>query len=99
MTAKRHRTEESGAAGATTAMSKGDNTRSEERAHRLADLIDSPVLSWDDVSLYADLPPSTLDMLRAQGRGPQCFRLGRRLYVRQCDFRAWIDKMASEEPA
>ena len=75
------------------------STRSEERAHRLADLIGSPVLSWYDVSLYADLPASTLDFLRAQGRGPKCFRLGRRLYVRQCDFRAWIDKMASEETA
>ena len=99
MTAKRHRTEESSAVGATTVMSTGGSTRSEERVHRLADLIVSPVLSWDDVSLYADLPPSTLDLLRAQGRGPKCFRLGRRLYVPQCDFRAWIDKMASEESA
>jgi hypothetical protein len=99
MTAKRHRTEENGAAGAPTVISTNGSTRSEERVHRLADLIGSPVLSWDDVSLYADLPPSTLDLLRAQGRGPRCFRLGRRLYVRQCDFRAWIDKMASEESA
>jgi hypothetical protein len=99
MTAKRYRTEEGGAAGATTAMSTGGSTRSAEREHRLADLIGSPVLSWEDVSLYADLPRSTLDLLRAQGRGPMCFRLGRRLYVRQCDFRAWIDRMASEESA
>lgn len=82
-----------------TVMLDRASTRSEARAQRLADLIASPILSWEDVSVYADLPQSTLDLLRAQGRGPKCFRLGRRLYVRQCDFRLWIDKMANEASA
>jgi hypothetical protein len=52
-----------------------------------------------DVSLFLDVPLSTMDMLRAQGKGPRTFKIGRRLYVRQTDLRAWIDTMATAEAA
>lgn len=70
-----------------------------ERARRLGDLIAAPALPLADISLFLDLPLSTLDKLRAQGQGPRCFRLGRRLYVRQADLRQWIDAMATSEAA
>jgi hypothetical protein len=70
-----------------------------ERARRLCDLIAAPVLPWGDVALFLNLPLSTLNALRAQGRGPQSFLLGRRIYVRQSDMRAWLDRMATESPA
>lgn len=70
-----------------------------ERARRLGDLIAAPALPWRDVALCVDIPVSTLDMLRAQGRGPKCFRLGRRLTVTQTALREWIDRMATEAPA
>jgi hypothetical protein len=66
----------------------------QERARRLADLIAAPALPVSDVALFLDLPLSTMDKLRAQGKGPKCFRLGRRLYIRQADLRDWLDHMA-----
>lgn len=70
-----------------------------ERARRLGDLIAAPALPVADVALFLDLPLSTVDKLRAQGKGPRCFKLGRRLYVRQIDLRAWLDTMAEAEAA
>jgi predicted DNA-binding transcriptional regulator AlpA len=70
-----------------------------ERARRLGDLIAAPALPVADVALFLDLPLSTVDKLRAQGKGPKCFKLGRRLYVRQIDLREWLDAMAVTEAA
>jgi predicted DNA-binding transcriptional regulator AlpA len=69
------------------------------RAARMPDLLAVPAMPLADVALFLDLPLSTVDKLRAQGKGPKCFRLGRRLYVRQADLRAWLDKMAAAEAA
>ena len=70
-----------------------------ERARRLGDLIAAPALPLADVSLFLDVPLSTLDLLRAQGRGPHTFKIGRRLYVRQVDLREWLDTMATAAAA
>lgn len=70
-----------------------------ERARRFGDLIAAPALPLIEVALFLDLPVSTLDKLRAQGRGPKCFKIGRRLYVRQTDLRAWLDQLAEAEAA
>jgi hypothetical protein len=71
----------------------------EERARRLGDLIAAPALPVADVALFLDLPLSTVEKLRARGKGPKCFRIGRRLYVRQSDLRVWLDLMAETEAA
>lgn len=78
---------------------EGDSPDSTERSRRLGDLIAAPVLPLADVAVFLDLPLSTIDKLRAQGKGPRCFRLGRRLYVRHADLCAWIDAMALSEAA
>jgi len=70
-----------------------------ERARRLGDLIAAPALPLSDAALFLDLPLSTVDKLRAQGKGPRVFKLGRRLYVRQTDLREWLDRMAESEAA
>ena len=70
-----------------------------ERSRRLGDLIAAPALPLADVALFLDLPLSTVDKLRAQGLGPRTFTLGRRLYVRQSDMRAWLDRRAEREAA
>jgi hypothetical protein len=67
-----------------------------ERVRRLGDLIAAPALPVADVAIFLDLPLSTIDKLRMQGKGPKCFKLGRRLYVRQVDLRAWLDDMARD---
>ena len=72
---------------------------SAERARRLPDLLALPAMPIADVALYLDIPLSTIDKLRAAGKGPKCFRLGRRLYVRQTDLRDWLDAMAESETA
>lgn len=69
-----------------------------ERSRRMGDLIAAPALPLADVSLFLDCPLSTLDMLRAKGDGPRTFKIGRRLYVRQADLRAWLDRMAEAAP-
>lgn len=70
-----------------------------ERSRRMSDLIAAPALPVADVALFLDLPLSTVDKLRAEGKGPRCFKLGRRLYVRQIDLRDWLDTMATAEAA
>jgi predicted DNA-binding transcriptional regulator AlpA len=60
----------------------------------VARLIAAPALPLIEVALFLDLPVSTLDKLRAQGRGPRTFKIGRRLYVRQADLRRWLDDLA-----
>lgn len=71
----------------------------QERARRLGDLIAAPALPLADIALFLYLPLSTVDKLRAKGKGPKCFKLGRRLYVRQSDLREWLDAMAIAEAA
>ncbi len=66
------------------------------RERRMPDLLATPALPIADVALYLDVPMSTLDLLRARGQGPKCFKIGRRLYVLQSELRAWLEKMALE---
>jgi hypothetical protein len=40
------------------------------------------------------IPPSTLRALDAAGRGPRTFRIGRLLFCRIADWRAWLDQLA-----
>jgi predicted DNA-binding transcriptional regulator AlpA len=65
----------------------------------MAAMLAAPALPIVDVALLLDIPLSTVDKLRAQGRGPKCFRIGRRLYVRQADLRTWLDDLAEAEAA
>jgi len=69
------------------------------RMARFEELTLTPALTLHDVALLLGLPYSTIDKLRAQGRGPRTFLIGRRLYVRQKDFRDWIDRLAEEAGA
>lgn len=80
-------------------MTRTDSPDQIERARRLGDLIAAPALPVYDVALFLDVPLSTIDKLRAQGRGPRTFKIGRRLYVRQSDMRDWLDRMAMDEAA
>ena len=67
------------------------------RARRLPDLLAMPAMPLADVAIYLDLPLSTLDKLRAEGRWSKLLRLGRRLYCLQADLRAWLERMAAHE--
>lgn len=69
----------------------------EARAHLMARFSNAYALPLADVAMSLDLPLSTMDKLRGDGRGPKCFRLGRRLYVLQTDLHAWLNAMAVSE--
>jgi predicted DNA-binding transcriptional regulator AlpA len=92
-------TQEHHSMGTSQESKRGDFPDYEERSRRLGALIAAPALPLADVALFLDLPLSTVDKLRATGDGPRCFKLGRRLYVRQADLRAWLDRMATEAAA
>ena len=42
-----------------------------------------------------ELPSGTLDALSRAGKGPSCFKLGRRIYCRVKDFHDWLDAVAA----
>jgi predicted DNA-binding transcriptional regulator AlpA len=69
----------------------------DERVLRMGTLLAAHALPLADVSLLLDVPRSTIDKLIAQGRGPRTFLIGRRLYCRQADVRAWLDQLAAVE--
>jgi predicted DNA-binding transcriptional regulator AlpA len=71
----------------------------EERIRRLPELLAAHALPIGDVSLYLDVPMSTLDLLRAKGQGPKCFKIGRRLYVLKAELHAWLERLAESEAA
>jgi hypothetical protein len=70
-----------------------------ERVRRMGDLIAAPAMPVADAAMLLDLPLRTMDQLRAQGKGPRTFKIGRRLFVRQADLRDWLDQMADSERA
>jgi hypothetical protein len=70
-----------------------------ERARHLGALNAAPAMPLADFAAALDLPMSTMEKLRASGKGPRTFKLGRRLYVRQADQRDWLDAMAESERA
>lgn len=74
-----------------------DEVDQAERSRRMSDLIAAPVLTYADAALMLDLPLSTLDKLRAEGRGPRLFKIGRRLYVSKASLNDWLRQMAQTE--
>ena len=76
-------------------MKRAEQPNQEPRS--VADLVAAPALPWAGLAYLLDLPVSTLDKLRAEGRGPRSFLIGRRLYVLQADLREWLDRLANEE--
>jgi predicted DNA-binding transcriptional regulator AlpA len=79
--------------------SAAEDRHNRERVRRMGDLIAAPALPFEEVALFLALPVSTLEKLCRTGAGPHTFKLGRRLYVRQADLRAWLDEMAKREAA
>lgn len=75
---------------------KERKTQAQQTAEPASDALAIPL---SDVARSLNLAESTMGKLRAAGKGPKCFLLGRKLYVRPADARAWIDAMAQSEAA
>ena len=57
-------------------------------------LWDLPYIKDSDVPLAIHVPPAAWHAQKAIGDSPKLFCIGRRLFVRTSDLRAWLDKKA-----
>ncbi|MDA8110235.1 MAG: hypothetical protein M0015_16660 [Betaproteobacteria bacterium] len=65
-------------------------------AERRALLWRAPVLADRDVPDALNLPPSAWNSVKSEGGGPPLFTIGRRVFVRTDDLRAWLDQLAAQ---
>lgn len=49
------------------------------------------ILTEDDLAEVLGLEPRTIQAWRAEGRGPDFVKLGKSVFYRVADVRAWID--------
>jgi predicted DNA-binding transcriptional regulator AlpA len=55
---------------------------------------DDDILTAEDVCDQYRMHPNTLYRWRSVGRGPQAYRIGRRLLYRRADVEAWFEQHA-----
>jgi len=56
-----------------------------------------PVLTLAELADYLHVPEQTLYDLRAKGRGPRGFRVGRCLHFRKSEIDAWLADLEDED--
>lgn len=69
-----------------------------DRAMRVAALWRKPVLSDREIPEAIGLAYSSWQGLKLTGDTPRLFRIGRRVYARTEDVRAWISRKAGATP-
>lgn len=70
-----------------------------DRAVRVAALWRKPVLSDKEIPEAIGLAYSSWQALKLTNDTPRLFKIGRRVYARTADVRAWIDAKANAEAA
>lgn len=65
-----------------------------DRAMRIAALWRKPVLSDKEIPEAVGLASSSWQALKLTGDAPTLFRIGRRVYARTVDVKAWLDRKA-----
>ena len=78
---------------------KANPVVSRDRAVRAASLWEKPVLSDSEIPEAVGLAFSSWQVLKRKGDCPKLFRIGRRVFARTVDVRAWIESKASESKA
>lgn len=66
-----------------------------EEVRRRAALWDLPLIADSDVPSALDVPASLWNQQKSIGDTPPLFCIGRRLFVRTADLRAWVDAKAA----
>jgi len=64
------------------------------RARRVTELWRQPILADQEIPIAAKIPSSLWQECKRTGDSPPLFQIGRRLFVRTVDLRAWIDEKA-----
>lgn len=52
-------------------------------------------LPFEEACARLGLPPSTMESLLAEHRGPRVFKIGRRRFIHHEDMNAWLRSLAS----
>jgi predicted DNA-binding transcriptional regulator AlpA len=73
---------------------KSESAQSQADAQRVVALWGKPVLADSEAAAALGLPRSSWALLKRRGEAPPTFTIGRRVFVRTEDLRAWIDKKA-----
>ncbi|MDH2425728.1 helix-turn-helix domain-containing protein [Sphaerisporangium sp. TRM90804] len=60
---------------------------------------DDPYLTFEEVASLARMKVKTLRHLRHTGKGPDFFKIGRRLKIRESKARDWIRSYETGSPA
>lgn len=55
-------------------------------------VLDEPLLSQTETAAILDQKPATLTMWRYLGKGPAYLKIGKRIFYRPSDIRAYIDQ-------
>lgn len=66
-----------------------------ERARRVVLLWQQPTLTDSEIPAAAKIPPTLWAERKAAGDTPPLFTIGRRLFCKTDDLRAWLDAKAS----
>ena len=69
-------------------------TADAEQARRISELWKQPILADSEIHEAAKIPPTLWATLKAHGDTPPLFQLGRRLFCRTDDLRAWLEAKA-----
>ncbi len=66
------------------------------QAQRVVAIWQRPTIPDADIPEAIGIPPSLWGALKAEGDTPPLFTIGRRLFVRTADLRAWLDAKAKD---
>lgn len=66
------------------------------QAQRIAAMWAAPVIVDSDIPECLKIPPSLWAEQKRQGDTPPLFLIGRRLFARTSDLRAWLDEKAAQ---
>lgn len=66
------------------------------QAQRVVSLWQRPAIPDADVPEAVGIPPTLWGTLKSEGDTPKLFTIGRRVFVRTADLRAWLDAKAAD---
>lgn len=77
---------------------KSESLQSQVDVQRVVALWGKPILADSEAAAALGLPRSSWALLKRRGEAPPTFSIGRRVFVRTEDLRAWVDKRAGARP-
>ena len=57
------------------------------------------LITIDEFSAWAGVPPSTIHNWRYLGKGPRSFKIGRRIHYLRSDVMSWLEDQRETDPS